>query len=100
MADASVSVGKVEMVVMSKGFWVSEVLPEVFNVCKDDGKVSFSVVMEVLNSNIGVVVNGEVDFVMLMVSTENCVLPLEVTEGIVVFSVGIKASETLGVSVL
>lgn len=100
VVDASVCVGEVEMVVMSKGFWVTEVLHGVFTVCKDDGKVNFSVVTEVLNSNIGVVVDGEVDFVMLMVSTENCVLPIEVTEGIVVFSVGIKASETLGVSVL
>lgn len=100
MVDASISVGEVEMVVMSKGFCVSEVLSGVFTVCKDVEKVSFSVVTEVLDSNIGVVVDGEVDFVVLMVSTGNCVLLLEVTEGDVVFSVDIKASVTLGVSVL
>lgn len=85
MVDASISVGEVEMVVMSKGLCDSEVLSGVFAVCKDVGKVRFSVVTEVLDStNMGVVVVGEVDFVVLMVSTENCVLPLEVTEGAVV----------------
>lgn len=85
MVDASISVGEVEMVVSSKGLCDSEVLSGVFTVCKDVGKVSFSVVTEVLDStNMGVVVDGEVDFVVLMVSTENCVLPLEVTEGAVV----------------
>lgn len=100
MVDASISVGEVEMVVMFKSFCVSEVLSGVFTVCKDVGKVSFSVVTEVLDSNMGVVVDGEVDFVVLMVSTGNCVLPIEVTECVVVFSVDIKASVTLGVSVL
>ncbi len=100
MVDASVSVGEVKMVVISKGFCVSEVLSGVFTVCKDVRKVRFSVVIEVLYSNIGVVVDGEVDFVVLVVSTGNCVLPLEVTEGVVVFSVDIKASVTMGVSVL
>lgn len=100
MVDASISVGEVKMVVISKDFCVSEVLSGVFTVCKDVRKDSFSVVTEVLYSNIDVVVDGEVDFVVLMVSTGNCVLPLEVTEGVVVFSVDIKASVTLGVSVL
>lgn len=80
MVDASISVREVEMVVVSKGFWVSVVPSEVLTVCKDVGKVHFSVVTEVLNSNIGVVVDGEVDFVVMMVSTGNCVLPLEVSK--------------------
>ncbi len=60
---ASISVGEVKMVVISKGFCASEVLSGVFTVCKDVRKVCFSVVIEVLYSNIGVVVDGEVDFV-------------------------------------
>lgn len=88
------------MVVMSKGFWVLEGLSGVFRVCKVVGKEIFSVVTEVLDPNIGVVVDGAVNFVVLMVSEGNCVPPLEVTVGVVVFSVGVRISETLGVSIL
>lgn len=63
-----------------------------------------SVVTEVLDPNIGIVVDGDVNFVVLMVSAGNCVPPLEVgvlvTVGVVVFSVGVRISETLGVSIL
>lgn len=85
------------MVVMPKGFRVSEGLSGVFRVCEDVGKVNFAVVTEVLDPSIGVV---EVNFVVLIVSAGKCVPPLEVTVGVVVFSVGVRISETLGVSVL
>lgn len=85
------------MVVMPKGFWVSEGLSRVFRVCEDVGKVNFAVVTEVLDPSIGVV---EVNFVVLIVSAGNCVPPLEVTVGVVVFSVSVRISDTLEISVL
>jgi len=85
---------------MSKGLWVSEGLSGVFRVSKVVGKEDFSVVTKVLDPNIGVVVNGDVNFVVLMVSAGNCVPPLEVKVGIEVFSVDVRISETLGVSIL
>lgn len=100
MVDALVSVGEVGMVVVYEGFWVSEVLSGVFRVSKDvDGAIS-AVVPEVLHSNTGVVVDSEVNFVILMDSAGNCEMPLEDTVGVVVFSVGVMASETLAVSVI
>lgn len=85
------------MVVMPKGFWVSEGLSGVFRVCEDVGKVNFAVVTEVLDPSIGIV---EVNFVVLIVSAGKYVPPLEVIVGVVVFSVGVRISETLEVSVL
>lgn len=85
------------MVVMPKGFWVSEGLSGVFRVCEDVVKVNFAVVTEVLDPSIGIV---EVNFVVLIVSAGKYVPPLEVIVGVVVFSVGVRISETLEVSVL
>lgn len=93
VVDQSVSIFDV---VVSKGFWISEVLSGVvFRVCVDVEKVIFGVVTEV-----DIMAAGEVNFVVLMVSEAVCVLPLDITVGTVVFSVSVKASETLGVSVL
>lgn len=100
MVDALVSVVEMGMVVVSEGFWVSEVLSGVLRVSKDVDKAISAVVPEVLHSMTGVVVDGEANFVILMVSAGNCVMPLEVTVGVVVFSVGVTASETLAVSVI
>lgn len=65
--------------------------------CEDVGKVNFAVVTEVLDPSIGIV---EVNFVVLIVSAGKYVPPLEVIVGVVVFSVGVRISETLEVSVL
>lgn len=104
VVEVSVSGGEVEIVfgvVVSNGFWISEMVSGVvFEVCRDVETVRFAVVTDVLKADIGVVVACEVNFVVLMVSEAVCVLLLDITVGVVVFSVTVKVCETLGVSVL